>query len=170
MWPGSLWRVGWKQWTAYSMLCSAQETQRIQIFPTTPPPDNLTEITSFDISHSRLWSSGPGQVGELVFSVATFGRRSWNYWAIISAMRWGASEGSWWHYLTSHPHLPSLWQGKWCGDSYWDIMAVAWLSPSSSIEMERTLKCIININQKSCQSSQIKAHNAVLTTQADKRL
>ena len=37
MWPDSLWRVGWKQWTAYSMLCSAQETQRIQIFPPPPP-------------------------------------------------------------------------------------------------------------------------------------
>ena len=84
----------------------------------------------------------------------------------------GVGDITWLHILTWEvtPPLPSLWQGKWCGDSYWDIMAMAWLSPSSSIEMERTLKCIININQKSCQSSQIKAHNAVLTTQADKQL
>ena len=188
MWPNSLWRVGWKQWTAYSMLCSAQETQRIQIFPPPPPqiwlkwlhlkffiaPGAPEHLTALGWDRWESWSSpcqhlvgGAGSLVcirlELVSNYQCNELVSWRARDLVTLLDITSSPGR-------SPRLPPLWQGKWCGDSQGDITATAWLSPSSSIEMERTWKCIININQKSCQSSQIKPPNAVLTTQADRQL
>ena len=64
----------------FHALLGSRNTENPNI--STSTATNLTEMTSFEIFH-RPWSSGAldctglGQVGELVFSLPTFGRRSW---------------------------------------------------------------------------------------------